>query len=59
MCEYCENEDKLPSELEIDDVFIVSSAMYTRVGDGTPWIIPTNFCPNCGRELKRHKSRIS
>lgn len=55
MCAYCENVDKHPSEMELDDVFIVSPAMYTRIGDGTPWIIPTNFCPNCGRELKRCK----
>lgn len=55
MCVYCENADKDPFELELDDVFIAAPAMYTQIGDGTPHIIPTNFCPNCGRELKRRR----
>lgn len=53
MCKYCENFEVDYSKLKIDDIFITTTAKYTFVGDGKEYYIPLNFCPNCGRELKR------
>lgn len=52
MCIYCENYNKLPSELDLGDIIIISSAKYTEVGDGTPHIVPTVYCPACGEKIK-------
>ena len=52
MCGYCENYGKNGTEMKLGDVFIVSNAKYTFVGDGRPYSIPLNYCPNCGRELR-------
>lgn len=53
MCKYCKNFEVDYSKLKIDDIFITTTAKYTFVGDGKEYYIPLNFCPNCGRELKR------
>ena len=53
MCKYCENFELDNSKLKLGDVFITTTARYTFVGDGREYNIPLNFCPNCGRELKR------
>lgn len=52
MCEYCKNHKKLMNELELGDIFILYPATYSKIGDGFPYIIPTNFCPACGEKLR-------
>lgn len=52
MCGYCENYEKHISEMKLDDVFIMSNAKYTLVGDGQTYSIPLNYCSNCGRKLR-------
>lgn len=51
MCIYCENYKKHPSELKLGDIFVISLAKYTEVGDGAPYSIPMNYCPVCGEKL--------
>ena len=51
-CLFCSNYDKMPSKLNLGDVFITQTAKFTRVGDGREGNIPLNYCPNCGKELK-------
>lgn len=53
MCKYCENCSKPLSELKLGDIFIISNAKYTEVGDGAPHTIPTVYCPACGEKIKR------
>lgn len=57
MCEYCANYKKPYKELVLGDIFICSTATYTRVGDGMPFNIPMNYCPNCGKSLSEDTHR--
>lgn len=55
MCIYCENENIKASDLKLNDLFIVTSAQYTYVGDGELHYMPLHFCPNCGEKLGGNK----
>lgn len=48
---FCDTYNKKANELELGEIFISSTAKYTRVGDGRECVIPLYFCPNCGKEL--------
>lgn len=50
-CRYCENYNTPRVELKLGDVFILHTAHYTTVGDGSAAPIPLNYCPACGRKL--------
>lgn len=51
MCKYCENIDKSARVLGEGDIFFTQSAKYTMVGDGQEYMIPMNYCPNCGEPI--------
>lgn len=53
MCKYCEKYSAKAEERELGDIFIVEPAMYTYVGDGFLYVVPMNYCPNCGRKLRK------
>ena len=51
MCKYCENIGKKSYQYTEGDLMVTQSAKYTYYGDGQEYLIPTNYCPNCGEPI--------
>lgn len=55
MCEYCKAYFNVISYQHLGDIFIISPALFTFVGDGESYPVPMRFCPNCGEKIEQEE----